>query len=111
MKTRKGFTLIEAVIAMTIAAIGFAGIYELYAGIARSERAAMETSYAAQLGEGLLASASDSGEGDVNGYAWRITIEDVAEMDGLERIRVEIDTPRGRTVRISSERTRSDEAQ
>lgn len=111
MKTRNGFTLIEAIVAMTIAAVGFAGIYELYAGIARSERAAIETSHAAQLGEGLLVSASESATGDSNGYTWRVSIEDVAEMDGLERINVEIDTPRGRTVRISSERARSDEAQ
>lgn len=100
--TRKGFTLIEAVVAMALAAAGFAGIYELYAGAARAERLSNEYSHAAALADGFLAIQSEPDEGRENGYAWTISRE-ASGFPGTERVRVEILTPSGRTIAVLTE--------
>jgi len=41
-RNRSGFTLVEALVAMLVAAAGFVAIYQIYANAARSERAATE---------------------------------------------------------------------
>jgi len=103
MKARKGFSLIEAIVAMTVAAAGFVGIYELYAGTVRAERASIETSYAARLGESLLVSNDGIDEGESDGYQWRISRTPAPDMVGLERISIEIETPRGTTIQMVTE--------
>tara|TARA_R110002073_G_scaffold18859_8_gene69662 strand:+ start:6192 stop:6530 length:339 start_codon:yes stop_codon:yes gene_type:complete len=103
MTKRSGFTLIEAVIALTIAAMGMAGVYELYAGAARVERASTEITYAARLADGLLASGVTDEDGEDAGYAWRVVATPVAAIPGLRRVTVSVETPRGRTVEIVTE--------
>ncbi|MEE2565724.1 type IV pilus modification PilV family protein [Hyphobacterium marinum] len=99
---RRGFTLIEAIIALTIAAVGFAGIYELYAGAARGERLSAEISHASALADAFIVSGAAAETGEENGYAWTIT-RAASVFPGTETIDVEITTPSGRTVRVISE--------
>lgn len=99
---RKGFTLIEAIIALTIAAVGFAGIYELYAGAARGERLSTEISHASALADGFLVAGATAETGEENGYDWTIT-RAPSVYPGTEAIEVEITTPSGRTIRVVSE--------
>lgn len=100
--TRKGFTLIEAVVALTLAAAGFAGIYELYAGAARAERLSNEYSHAAALADGFLAAGAEPDEGGEHGYEWSVSRE-ASGFAGTERVRVEIRTPSGRSIYVVTE--------
>lgn len=101
---KNGFTLIEAVVALTLAATGFAALYQLYAGAANAERAASETVYAARLAESLMAEADPEAEGESGGYRW--TVERAPSPAGiaLETLVLTVTAPSGREIRVVTER-------
>ena len=47
--SKRGFTLLETVVAMALASAGLASVYQVYASAARAEQAADQTEYAARL--------------------------------------------------------------
>ncbi|MEN0653531.1 MULTISPECIES: prepilin-type N-terminal cleavage/methylation domain-containing protein [Hyphobacterium] len=101
---KQGFTLIESIVALAIAAAGFASLYQLYATTANAERAATETVYAARLAESLLADPEADPDGDSRGYAWVIASSPSPGGAALETLTVTITAPSGRQIRVVTER-------
>ena len=101
---KSGFTLIESIVALAIAAAGFASLYQLYATTANAEREATETVYATRLAESLLADPDADPEGEVRGYAWAIASTPSPGGTALETLTLTVTAPSGREVRIVTER-------
>lgn len=101
---KAGFTLIESIVALAIAAAGFASLYQLYATTANAERAATETVYATRLAESLLADPDPDPEGEVRGYVWVIASAPSPGGTALETLTLTITAPSGREIRVVTER-------
>ena len=106
---RAGFTLVESVVAMLVAAMAFAGVYQLYGGAARLERAATQTAEMTRIAESLLATLPTyeiGGEegGETGDYAW--TVSGTGDPEGLDLVRVTVivTAPDGRQVRLVTDR-------
>lgn len=113
-KSRRGFTLVESIAAMVIAASGFAAIYQLYGGAANAERAAQEITGAVSLAETLLAEAQSGGaapgQGETDGYLWTLEIAPAPDAPPgseatLLRATAQVSAPSGRMVRLTTEMT------
>lgn len=101
---KQGFTLIESIVALAIAAAGFASLYQLYATTANAERAATETVYATRLAESLLADPDPGAEGEVRGYVWTIASAPSPGGTALETLTLTITAPSSREIRVITER-------
>lgn len=104
-RRQQGFTLIESIVAIAIAAAGFASLYQLYATTANAERAATETVYAARLAETLLAEPEPAAAGESRGYAWTVETAPSPAGVSLTTLTVTITAPSGREIRVVTERT------
>jgi prepilin-type N-terminal cleavage/methylation domain-containing protein len=107
--TRSGFTLLETVIAIALAAAGLAAVYQVYASAAQAERAAGETEQAARLIEHLLAAGEAGSSGETSGYAWTIESVPTPGFDQLETFTIRITAPSGREIELSEDRPRRQE--
>ncbi|MCH8490691.1 MAG: prepilin-type N-terminal cleavage/methylation domain-containing protein [Oceanicaulis sp.] len=113
-RNRSGFTLVEALVAMLVAAAGFVAVYQIYANAARSERAASDVAHGVRLAEAFLAEARlDAGEtlsGEMDGWRWRVTASPApAPYDSqLVRLDAEALAPSGRRISLSVERAIAD---
>ncbi|MEE2525564.1 prepilin-type N-terminal cleavage/methylation domain-containing protein [Hyphobacterium sp. HN65] len=108
---KRGFTLIEAVIAMALASAGLASVYQVYASAARAERASAETETAIRLAEMLFASG-EPGTGEAEGFAWTVSVAPTPGFDGLEQVTLTLTTQAGRTIELQRDRpVRSEGAQ
>ncbi|MCW5724704.1 MAG: prepilin-type N-terminal cleavage/methylation domain-containing protein [Maricaulaceae bacterium] len=109
-RDKAGFTLVEALAAMLVAASGFAAIYQIYANAARSERAAAETAEGVRLAETLLTEAAPmAGEaltGEAGGWRWRVEATPAAPpfSETLLRIEAAAVAPSGRRMTLAVER-------
>lgn len=106
---KRGFTLVEAVIAMALASAGLASIYQVYSAAARAERISDETETAMRLAELLLASG-DSSTGEADGMSWTVSIAPTPGFDGLEQVTVTLTTANGRTLEWQRDRPAATEA-
>ena len=101
---KRGFTLVESVVALVLAAAGFAALYQLYASTAAAERAANETVFAARLAESLLADPDPDPRGEINDYGWDFIRIPAPGQRGLDQLTVVVTTPSGRDIRVVTER-------
>lgn len=75
---RSGFTLVEALVSLSLVAVGLAVLFQLTTGAARLHRAASETAALTLLAEARLAVASETLTGPANesgeelGLTWRL---------------------------------------
>lgn len=106
---KQGFTLIESVVALAIAAAGFASLYQLYATTANAERAAGETVHATRLAEGLLADPDPQTEGESGGYAWTVETAPSPAGTSLQTLTVTVTAPSGREFTVVTERANAPE--
>ena len=102
--SRRGFTLIESIVALTLAAAGFAAIYQLYAGSANAERAATEMVFVSRLADTILSDPAIDPEGVSQGYRWRLEASPSPAQTGLDTLTLIILTPAGREVQVVTER-------
>ncbi len=82
MKARDGFTLLEVLIATSVAAIGIVGVLELFSGSAHLARASVRQTDALVLAQAVMDEAlwrsdlEDGGESGSEGpFRWHIEIE------------------------------------
>jgi prepilin-type N-terminal cleavage/methylation domain-containing protein len=108
---KSGFTLIEAVVAMMIAAAGLGMIYQSLGGAARLQAGAMEMARTQTVATSIMANAKQapagsSSSGIEDGIAWTMQTEVVARGENgqqLVRLRVLASGPSGRQVQMVSE--------
>ena len=101
--TRDGFTLVETVIAMALASVGLASVYQVYASAADAERAANEAAAAVRLTE-TLRHAAQSGEGETAGFVWTVTTRPSPDFDGLETVHIRLTAESGRNYELRLDR-------
>lgn len=101
--TRDGFTLVETVIAMALASVGLASVYQVYASAADAERAANEAAAAVRLAE-TLRHAAQSGEGETAGFVWTVTTRPSPEFDELETVHIRLTAESGRNYELLVDR-------
>jgi prepilin-type N-terminal cleavage/methylation domain-containing protein len=106
---RKGFTLIEAVVAMAVAAMGFIGLYQVLSGAARLDRSAQDIQSMTLVAESVLAQTphmppGQSVQGEEAGFSWSLTATGDPAMAGLSRIRVEVVSALGQRIVLRSAR-------
>ncbi len=113
---RDGFTLVEAVVATTLAAMGFALIFQGLGGAARLMDASRQSARAVLVARSVLAEAvrtaqegrEGSQEGITNGIAWTLTSSVMTErQDGVRLVRYDVlaEGSSGRQVHLASART------
>ncbi|PHR59685.1 MAG: hypothetical protein COA47_09305 [Robiginitomaculum sp.] len=115
-KTReaaKGFTLLETLIALLLAASGLAMVFESMSGAAKLHAAGIELAQTNMLAENIMAQSriAGPGAGPTSGIsdqiAWNVRFEPIASNQNdlqLIRIRVLASGPSGREVRLVSEK-------
>jgi prepilin-type N-terminal cleavage/methylation domain-containing protein len=114
-RNRSGFTLVEALVAMLVAAAGFAAIYQIYANAARSERAASDVAQGVRLAEALLAEArlgaGETQSGETDGWRWRVTASPAPAPYDRQLLRLDAETlaPSGRRISLAVERAVPDQ--
>ncbi|WP_420430896.1 PulJ/GspJ family protein [Hyphobacterium sp.] len=101
--TSRGFTLVETVIAMALASVGLASVYQVYASAADSERAANEAAAAVRLAE-TLRPAAQGGEGETAGFNWTVTTRPSPDYEGLETVHIRLTAGSGRNYEIRFDR-------
>lgn len=101
---RRGFTLVETVVALALASAGMAAIYQVYATAARAERAAAEAETAAALLEHLRHTADRSVTGESGEFSWRISVQPSPDLARLEHVHIEVFPANGRTYSLSFDR-------
>jgi len=115
-RNRSGFTLVEALVAMLVAAAGFVAIYQIYANAARSERAATEVAQGVRLAEALLAqvqlAAGDAQDGETDGWRWRVQASPAPAPyeRQLLNLEAEVLAPSGRRISLAVERAATTQA-
>ncbi len=111
-KNAEGFTLLETLIALLLAASGLAIVFQSMSGAARLHAAGIELAQTSMLAENIMtqARAAEPGAGPSSGVsnqiAWNVRFEPIARnQNGLQliRIRVLAAGPNGREVRLVSE--------
>jgi len=109
-KTRRdGFTLVEALVAMAIAAAGFAGLYQLLSGAAQLERSAQQVQSMTVVAESVLLRtpfmpAGQALQGAEGEYEWSISAIADPELATLSIVTVTVFSPDGRSLRLRSAR-------
>lgn len=110
---RAGFTLVEAVVATALAAMGFALIFQGLGGAARLSGASTISAKAvlvasSVLAEGTLHPQEGRSQGISDGIAWTLTSSVLVQReDGVKLMRYDVlaEGANGRRVRLVSERT------
>ena len=110
---RGGFTLVEAVVATALAAMGFALVFQGLGGAARLLGASGQSARAVLVASSVLAEAMQeqeetSDEGVTDGIAWTVTSSVLVQRgDGVRLLRYTVlaEGVHGRQVRLVSERT------
>jgi len=106
---KSGFTLLEAVIALVLAASGLAMSYQGMGGAAKLQAATQEMNRTQMVAASVLASLNTSSSeqsGITDGIAWSVVVEPIArngQGQELVRIRVLASGPSGREVQLVSE--------
>lgn len=101
--TKRGFTLLETVVALALASAGLAAIYQVYASAANAERAANEARAAVRLTE-FLRFEPEPGTGETDGFAWTITTRPSPGYDGLEEVHIRLTAASGRAYDLRFDR-------
>lgn len=80
MKTERGFSLLEMMVAMALLGLTLGALYQAASGATRNVRADERYAYAVEMGRSLLAEYSRVPEGGLNesdvtpgGFRWRVT--------------------------------------
>lgn len=108
---RAGFTLLEAVVALFLAALGLGVLYQGFAASARMERVAEDRHKILMVAEQVLQRArsgglKDGATGEQNGIAWQVVRGTLAERDNgskLAEIQVRALAPDGAQVNLRTE--------
>jgi type II secretory pathway pseudopilin PulG len=91
-----GFTLLEAIISIVLAASGMALVFQSIGGASKIQAATVELTQASIVAHSILAAISSdtqSSSGVTDGIAWTITAEPLTtNQQGTELIRVKIIT-------------------
>ncbi|WP_421792898.1 PulJ/GspJ family protein [Hyphobacterium sp.] len=109
--TKRGFTLVETVIAMALASAGLAAVYQVYASAARAEQGASQAEAAAAIMENLMLTIDDNASGQTENFDWTVEIAPSAELDQLEIITIRLTTETGRNFELRYERARAEAPQ
>jgi type II secretion system protein I len=87
---RRGFTLLEVMIAVAISAIGIVSLLELFGGSMRLARAATEQTEAMVIASSVMDKAlwraelpEESYSEEIDGYQWTLTIEAIEPQLGV----------------------------
>lgn len=110
---KAGFTLVETVIAASLAAVGFALVFQGLGGAVRLTKASEQTTRAVLVAKSVLAEntlhpAEIHLQGITDGIAWTLDASVLIERkDGVKLIRYDIlaEGASGRRVRLVTERT------
>ncbi|MBL1430376.1 MAG: type II secretion system protein [Robiginitomaculum sp.] len=111
-KNNHGFTLLEAIVSLVLAAAGMALMFQSITGATKIQAATVEMRQTRMVAHNILASVSpdtESSSGVTSGIAWTITAEPLARNDrGIELIRIHIiaQAASGRQVVLISETLR-----
>lgn len=108
---RAGFTLLEAVVALFLAALGLGVLYQGFAASARMQRVAEDRQQVLMVAEDVLYRAREGGlkdgdTGDQDGIAWQVVRGPLAERDKgpkLDEIQVQAMGPDGAQVSLRTE--------
>ncbi|MCF6291808.1 MAG: type II secretion system GspH family protein [Robiginitomaculum sp.] len=112
MPDNHGFTLLEAIISIVLAASGMALVFQSIGGASKIQAATVELTQASIVAHSILAAISSdtqSSSGLTDGIAWTITAEPLARNNrGMELIRIHIiaSAASGRQVVLISETLR-----
>lgn len=107
---KSGFTLLEAVVSLALAAAGLALLFQLSTGAVRLHAAARETAAATLVAEARLAEAAETLAGPVSetgetlGIAWQLQAIEQARTDQAVLLGVSVTalTAGGRSVTLES---------
>ncbi len=109
---KRGFTLLESIIAMILAASGLSLTYQGLSAATRLQSAINETAKIQIIAENILTEARldprfvAENRGSEDGVHWQVHFTNMEQNDqGLQRIRIEVlaRAPSGRSVQLHSE--------
>jgi prepilin-type N-terminal cleavage/methylation domain-containing protein len=100
---RRGFTLLETIVAMALASAGLAAVYQVYASAANAERAANEAHAAVQHFEALRLDA-EPGDGQSEDFTWSISTRPAPGFEGLEEVHIRLTATSGRDYELRFDR-------
>lgn len=101
---RAGFSLLESVIAITLASAGLAALYQVYASSARAELLANEAEAAASLAQQLMATSRPGDHGEAGSFVWQVDAAATPGWDGLETVTIVLEAESGREYRLPWDR-------